>query len=137
LKKHKKVSEYDSENLMYVLIKDVLNRDGFKKLEVIIHQPLNMLIHNPKMLTDDECKYAMNYATHLDFLIFNRLDKIPVLAVEVDGFKFHQEGTVQANRDKMKNEILKKYNIPLLRFKTNGSQEKELLESKLLQLLGI
>lgn len=30
----------------------------------------------------------------------------------------------------MKNEILKKYNIPLLRFKTNGSQEKEILESK-------
>lgn len=136
LKKHKRISEYDSENLMFGLIKDVLNNDGFKKLDVVIHQPLNMLIHNPKLLTDDECKYAMNFATHLDFLIFNKLDKAPVLAVEVDGFKFHQEGTVQAIRDSMKNEILKKYNIPLLRFKTNGSQEKEILESKLLQLLG-
>ena len=137
LKKHKRISEYDSENLMYALIKDVLNKDGFKKLDVIIHQPLNMLIHNPKMLTDAECKYAMNCATHLDFLIFNRLDKIPILAVEVDGYQFHQEGTTQASRDKMKNEILKKYNIPLLRFKTNGSQEKEIFESKLLLLLGI
>jgi superfamily I DNA and/or RNA helicase len=137
LKKHKRISEYDSENLMYGLIKDVLKKDDFQKLDVVIHQPLNMLIHNPKLLTEEECKYAMNFATHLDFLIFNRLDKNPVLAVEVDGFKFHQEGTVQATRDKMKNEILKKYNIPLLRFITNGSQEKEILESKLLQLLGI
>lgn len=137
LKKHKRISEYDSENLMYGLIKDILSKDCFTKLDVLIHQPLNMLIHNPKKLSDDECKYAMNCATHLDFLIFNKLDKLPVLAVEVDGYQFHKEGTTQENRDKMKNEILRKYDIPLLRFKTNGSQEKEILESKLNLLLGI
>lgn len=137
LERHKKVSEYDSENLMYGLIKDILNKESFKKLDVLIHQPLNMLIQNPRKLSDDECKYAMNFATHLDFLIFNKLDKLPVLAIEVDGYKFHKEGTAQANRDKMKDGILKKYNIPLLRFKTNGSREKETLESKLNQLLGI
>lgn len=137
LKKHKRVSEYDSENLMYVLIKDVLKKECFNKLDVIVHQPLNMLIHDPKRLSDDECKYAMNCATHLDFLIFNRLDKIPLLAVEVDGYKFHMDGTKQADRDKMKNVILQKYNIPLLRFKTNGSQEKEILESKLNLLIGV
>lgn len=137
LARHKKVSEYDSENLMYGLIKDVLAKDCFKKLDVIIHQPLNMLIHNPKLLTDDECKYAMNFATHLDFLIFNKLDKTPVIAIEVDGYKFHQEGTKQSIRDNMKNEVLRKYNIPMVRFGTNGSQEKEILESKLIQILGL
>jgi superfamily I DNA and/or RNA helicase len=137
LQKHKRISEYDSENLMYGLIKDVLNKDCFKKLDVIVHQPLNMLIHDPKKLSEVECNYAMNCATHLDFLVFNKLDKLPVLAVEVDGYQFHKEGTIQANRDKMKNEILKKYSIPLLRFGTNGSQEKEILEGKLIQLLGI
>ncbi len=137
LARHKKVSEYDSENLMYGLIKDVLAKDCFKKFDVIIHQPLNMLIHNPKLLTDDECKYAMNFATHLDFLIFNKLDKTPVIAIEVDGYKFHQEGTKQSIRDKMKNEVLRKYNIPMVRFGTNGSQEKEILESKLIQILGL
>ena len=137
LKKHKRISEYDSENLMYLLIKDVLKKKAFKKLDVIIHQPLNMLIHNPKKLNDEECKYTMNSATHLDFLIFNTLDKIPVLAIEVDGYKFHEEGTKQAGRDIMKNEILDKYNIPLLRFKTNGSQERKNLESKLNILLEL
>lgn len=136
LMKHKRISEFDSENLMYSLIKEVLSRDEFKKLDVVIHQPLNMLIHNPRKLSDDECKYAMNSATHLDFLIYTKLNKVPFLAIEVDGYQFHKEGTRQSERDKMKDIILKKYGIPLLRFKTNGSQEKEILENKLMQLLS-
>ncbi|MBP1925257.1 very-short-patch-repair endonuclease [Sedimentibacter acidaminivorans] len=96
-----------------------------------------MLIHNPRKLSGEECTYAMNCATHLDFLIYNKLNKIPFLAIEVDGYKFHKEGTRQSERDKMKDIILKKYEISLLRFKTNGSQEKEVLEKKFLQLLGI
>jgi hypothetical protein len=36
----------------------------------------------------------------------------------------------------MKNEILDKYNIPLLRFNTTGSQEKEKLEDELIKLLA-
>lgn len=135
LMKHKRVSEFDSENLMYALVKDVLEREEFKKLDVVIHQPLNMLIRNHQKLSDDECKYAMNCATHLDFLIYNKLDKVPFLAIEVDGYDFHKAGTRQAERDKMKDEILKKYNIPILRFKTNGSQEKEILEGKIVELL--
>lgn len=137
LKKHKRISKYDSENFMYALIIDILKRSIFEKLDVITHQPLNMLIHNPEKLTEEESIYAMNSATHLDFLIFNRLDKVPVLAVEVDGYKFHKEGTKQASRDKMKDEILDKYSIPWLRFNTTGSQEREMLENKLIQLLGI
>ena len=44
--------------------------------------------------------------------------------VEVDGYKYHEENTVQASRDLMKNHILELYEIPLLRFNTNGSREK-------------
>ena len=77
----------------------------------------------------------MNHATHLDFLIYNRITKKPILAVEVDGFHFHKEGTVQAERDKMKNHILDLYGMPYLRFATNGSGEKEKLSHALLDLL--
>lgn len=137
LKAHKKVSEFDSENLMYALIEKVLNNDNFKKCSVVVHQPLNMLIRDPNKLTDKECKYVMNSATHLDFLIYNKLNKLPILAIEVDGFDYHKTGTVQAERDILKNKILEKYNIPLLRFKTNGSQEEKLLTEKLYELLEI
>lgn len=123
LKKHRRVSTYDSENLMYGAISDVLYSRPQLPLNVICHQPLNMLIRDPKRLDDEECRYAMNTATHVDFLIYNRISKKPVLAIEVDGFHYHKPGTPQYERDRMKDHILNLYGIPLLRFSTNGSQE--------------
>lgn len=77
----------------------------------------------------------MNFATHIDFLIFGRLDKMPVLAIEVDGYAFHGKNSDQHNRDMMKNAILQKYAIPIMRFSTTGSGEKERLETKLDRIL--
>lgn len=135
LKKHRRISEYDSENLMYALICDTLREQGYTELGVICHQPLNLLIANIDLLNYEERKYVMNPATHLDFLIYNRITKKPVLAVEVDGFHFHKDGTVQAERDKMKNHILDLYGMPYLRFATNGSGEKEKLTQALYDVL--
>ena len=125
LKKHRKISEYDSENLMYSLIEDIISDNKYLSLDVICHFPLNMLIKNLELLNERECQYAMDTATHLDFLIYNRIGKKPVLAIEVDGYEYHKEDTVQASRDLLKNHIMELYEIPLLRFKTNGSGEKE------------
>lgn len=125
LQKHKRVSDYDSENLMYSLIDDVLSMDKYACLDVVCHFPLNMLIKNPELLDEQECQYAMNPATHVDFLIYNRISKKPVVAIEVDGYEYHKEDTEQAERDKKKNHIFELYEIPLLRFKTNGSGEYE------------
>lgn len=133
LDKHKRVSQYDSENLMYGTIVDVLARYPVLSLSVICHQPLNMLIRDPKYLSDEECKYAMNTATHVDFLVYNKISKKPVFAVEVDGFHYHKDGTQQKQRDKMKNHIFELYNIPLLRFPTTGSGEKEKMEQILME----
>lgn len=136
LMKHKKISEYNSENLMYGLIKEVLRADRFSKLDVATHVPLKMILRDVKKLDEVEIKYAMNSNTHIDFLIFSKLNKQPVLAIEVDGFHFHKEGTDQAVRDKYKNSILEKYELPLIRFKTNESNEKERLKSRLETILG-
>lgn len=67
----------------------------------------------PELLNEQECQYAMNSATHLDFLIYNRIGKKPVLAIEVDGYEYHKEDTVQASRDLLKNHIMELYEIPL------------------------
>ena len=53
----------------------------------------------------------MNFATHIDFLIFGRLDKMPVLAIEVDGYAFHGKNSDQHKRDMMKNAILQKLSL--------------------------
>lgn len=43
---------------------------------------------------------------------------------------------MQASRDLLKNHILELYEIPLLRFKTNGSGEKEIIVEMLDKLIG-
>ena len=125
LQKHKKVSEYDSENLMYSLIEEIIADSKYSGLDVVCHFPLNKLIKNQELLNEQERQYVRNPATHLDFLIYNRISKKPVLAIEVDGYEYHKKGTVQASRDLLKNHIMEMYEIPLLRFKTNGSGERE------------
>lgn len=130
-KKNEKVSEYMSENLMYSLIKEVLVELNINEFDVLIHFPMNMLIKDVSLLTEEEIRYAMHPNTHFDFIIYNKISKQIVLVIEVDGFQFHKEGTKQAERDKMKNTILDKYNIPYIRFSTNGSNEKEKLKNKL------
>ncbi|HOO27800.1 MAG TPA: AAA domain-containing protein, partial [Lachnospiraceae bacterium] len=96
LQKHRRISEYDSENLMYALLEDVLKADQFACLDILCHFPMNMLIRNLDLLDEQECRYAMNPATHLDFLLYNRISKKPVLAIEVDGYEYHKEHTTQA-----------------------------------------
>lgn len=135
LEKHKMVSEYDSENLMHALLEEILSLNEYASLDAVCHFPMNMLIKNPELLDDKECKYAMNPATHLDFLIYNRISKNPVLAIEVDGYEYHKDNTEQAERDLMKDNIMKKYEIPIYRFKTNGSGEKEKILEKLSQFV--
>ena len=74
--------------------------------------------------------------THIDFVIFGKVDKSLLLAVEVDGFDYHKDGTRQHELDEMKNRILAKYHIPIIRFSTVGSGEKDRLISSLIDLLG-
>ena len=83
------------------------------------------------MLTEEERKYARNPLTHVDFLLFNQMDKQPVLAIEVDGTGFHEVGSKQAERDIKKNSILEKCAVPLLRLRTDGSGEKEKIKDML------
>lgn len=134
IRKSGKVSAFDSENLMFGLIKQVLSDEKFLKYDVLLHFPIRQLIKDFSKLDEQETKYASNPLTHLDFLIYNKLGKTPVLGIEVDGFEFHKDGTRQDDRDKMKDKILDKYNFPILRFRTNESNEKEKLTNKLNEL---
>lgn len=127
-------SNFDSENLMYVLVSNTIKQDKFSKYDVTLHYPLRSIIRDYSLLTVEEQKYAKHYNTHLDFIIFNKMGKNPILAIEVDGFEYHKVGTEQFDRDKMKDTILAKYGLPLLRFSTTGSSEKQKLIDKLTEI---
>ena len=135
MKNRKKVSEYESENLINAVIEKVLENPEYSNLDHVMHQPLKMLIRNPEKLNEAEARFAMNILTHTDFVIFNKLNKMPVLVVEVDGYAFHANNPRQMERDKMKDTILQKYEIPILRLRTNESGEEARLQNKLEQIL--
>lgn len=138
LSKHKKVSEYDSENLTFALIKDILQEDVNRHhLNTICHLPLYMLIQDYTLLDEEEKKYATNINTHIDFLIYNRVSKQPVLAIETDGYSFHKTGSDQSKRDIKKDRILQLYEIPLVRLSTIGSNEKRIIEEQLDKVLNL
>lgn len=113
----------------------VLSQPEFIHLDHVLHQPLKMLIRNLEKLDEQECQFVMNILTHTDFLIFNKLDKQPVLVVEVDGYAFHANNPKQLERDQMKDRILHKYDIPILRLATNESREEASLHDKLMDIL--
>jgi len=135
LKKHKRVSEFDSENLAYAVIDKILNMPEFSKIDCVMHSSLATLVRDYSPLTEDEVRYASNPLTHIDFLLFNKMDKSPVMAIEVDGMKYHAEGSRQAERDKMKNSVLGKCGIPILRIRTNESGEETRILSVLRDVL--
>lgn len=132
-KKHEKILKYDSENIIYYLIQDILK--DYENLEFHFHQSLNDLIKDKSLLNEEEKKYISHHSTHLDFYIFKKIGDRPILAVEVDGYDNHKKGTKQYERDNLKNSILNKYNIPWIRLKTNGSGEEEKIRNKLNEII--
>ncbi|TXJ37861.1 AAA domain-containing protein [Brachyspira aalborgi] len=133
LKNKKRISLFDSENIAYNEIENIL-KNNYNNLGIITHIPLFRILENKNLLNKDELKYASHEWTHIDFVIYNKMDKKPSIAIEVDGYAFHKKSTAQSQRDELKNEILKKYNIPLIRLSTIGSDEKNIIKSKLDEL---
>lgn len=125
---HRNISEYDSENLTFSLIENIFHEyPEFSHLGVFCHTPLRTVVRDWSLLNDEECRYISHYATHLDFLVVNHVSKKPLLAIETDGYNFHNDETDQHRRDEMKDHILEVYGLPLLRLSTTGSGEKKKL----------
>ena len=134
LQKHPKVSQYASENIAYSCIKECLNSIPNSSLDVIFGLPLKNLIRiNKELYSEDEIQFIYRNS-HVDFMIYNKMNKTPVLAIEVDGEQ-HRDNIKQKQRDELKNTILQKANIALLRLPTTGSGEAEKIISKLRQLI--
>lgn len=125
MKDSQSISKFDSENLTYILLKNIIDEfSEFSHLGILCHTPIRNIIQDWSLMNEDEKCYVSHYTTHLDFLLINHVTKKPVLAIETDGYNYHKTGTKQYNRDIKKNHILELYGIPLLRLSTNGSEEK-------------
>lgn len=133
----KHVSKYESENLMNVVIEKILSKDENLCFKHVLHIPLKTIIKPSDLFSDEENIYLNNALTHVDFLIFNKLDRAPVLVIEVDGCAFHENNITQERRDALKDSILQKSGLSLLRIKTNESNIKELLSKIISEKLSV
>ncbi len=133
--KNKKVSKYDSESMTYYCVKEILNEIKKDYLKILLEIPLKNIIKTNENYTEDEINF-INRNSHIDLLIYNSVTKQPFLAIETDGYKYHENNKVQKNRDLLKNNILEKAGLNLLRLSTTGSNEKEKILSSLNDILN-
>jgi hypothetical protein len=66
----------------------------------------------------------MRHRASVDFVVYHAVGNRPILAIEVDGFGFHENSRAQLGRDALKNAIFRTRGMPLLRLSTTGSEEE-------------
>lgn len=123
LKGKRRISKYDSENLIFTLLQEIITQEGFS-LAIATHYPLAKMLKSLDLCDEAEQKYATNPLTHIDFVLYSTMNKLPLLCIEVDGYAFHKLDSKQHKRDTLKDNILHKYGIAFLRLSTIDSDEK-------------
>lgn len=118
-------SRFKSENIMWTLLEDILEEEAYQSVYFCTQIYLKDIFHHPDRFShfkEAEQRYMRNRAS-FDFVLYDKLDKQPLLAIEVDGFASHRNNQAQIDRDKLKNNICHTYPFPLLRLPTTGSDE--------------
>lgn len=122
--------KYLSENIIWTVLNDIFTEPDYTHLTAIPQVLLKNLLPNLDRLTPDQAAYVKNRAS-LDFVVYNQVTNRPLLAIEVDGFEFHENNPTQLKRDALKNEILRVHGLPLLRLPTTGSGEPQRIRDAL------
>ncbi len=126
-----KVSEYLSENIIYDTIVKAIDKVQMSNWDVVCHYPLSRLITDFNGLETQEIAFISNALSHVDFLVYNSITKKPLMTIEVDGWKYHNQSEVQQSRDKLKDKILSKYGLKPYRISTVDTVNIETIEEML------
>ena len=132
-------SVWESENLAETVIRDVLNSSAFvgMSLACLRHVPLAWLVGKATDLTVRERQFVDNPWAHVDLVIYDTIGKLPLVCIEVDGWAFHQPGSLQSVRDEIKNDVFRRAGLPLIRLSTTGSGESIIITDAVRTAVGI
>lgn len=108
-------SRYKSEQVIAQLLREALSAPAYQALKYHTQIQLDKLA-SPGSLDWTERQRAFMRRASCDFVIYFKVGKKPIGVIEVDGG--YHDLPVQAARDAMKNEILAKSGIPILRLRT-------------------
>lgn len=134
---NKNIEGSPAEILVYKLLREkILSNDSrFLFIDIAREYKLRDLIRDYRLFSEEEVKFIKNNS-RLDFLLYNKIDKTPILAIEVDGVSFH-DNEVQRKRDNNKNYILEIIGLPLLRLSTDGHNEEAKIVESLNAAMGV
>ncbi len=134
-KNPEKKSEYKTENIINILLKtEILNLNKYNNLDFSQQYRLKNLLNYSDDFTEDELKFIKTVSS-LDFIIFSKFNKKPILAVEIDWFNYHENDLEHQKKDRLKDSILVKSWIKILRLPTNWSNEKQKIINTLDEIL--
>lgn len=118
-------SPFESERIVAQLLREVISDESCRGL--MYHTQIQLsqvaVLANPA-LTPEERRFMRNRAS-CDFVVYFKVGKVPLGVIEVDGGEHNTEK--QAARDRLKNSILKKSNLEILRLRTNEIDVKDKL----------
>lgn len=118
-----KDSKFKSEQIVAAILREVLKIEEFDFLNFHMQIYLKQLVAvRGIQFTSRELEYIHNNAS-CDFVVYYKIGKSPFTVIEVDG-GYHNQFP-QLERDQLKNSILEKAGIPLLRLSTITSEIKE------------
>lgn len=139
LTSHGRRSIWDSENLAEAVIRGVLKSHEFvgMSLGCLRHVPLSWLVRETSGLSQRERQFVANPFSHVDLLVYDTIGKLPLVCVEVDGWAFHRPGSLQSERDEIKDAIFERCGLPLIRLSTTGSSEAAVISSAVRRAVGL
>ena len=113
----------------------LVNNAQFSAIDLAREYKLSDLVRDLHPFTEDEIRFIKNNA-RIDFLLYSKIDKTPILAIEVDGVSFHNN-ELQQQRDNKKNHILETIGLQLLRLSTDGHNEEAKIIDSLNAAMGL
>lgn len=118
---------FQSEEALRVLLEEILAEPEYKRYSYVRGMLMRNLLKNVDLLNTEELNFV-NHRASLDFVVHYKQDKACAFVIEVDGFAYHENNPEQLHRDALKNAILTKYGVAILRLATNGSNERKRIE---------
>lgn len=123
-------TKHRSENIAWTVLQDILGEEQYAHLTAVPQVLVRNLLPEHTRLTERQERFVSNRAS-VDFVVYNRVTNQALLAIEVDGFEYHENNPVQRERDAIKDEIFSNHDMPFLRLPTTGSREEQQIRQAL------
>ena len=127
-------SRYKSENIVWTLLNDILAEPTYGLLEVVSQVRLRDLLPNFDRLNERQREFARSVSA-IDFAVYHKVSRRMLLAVEVNGTRFHEDSPEQQVRDELKAQIIGIYGADMLVLRTNDSNIESTVRDRLDRVL--